>query len=208
MSCPNWVASCQTHINDSLHMMRVDTHKQLHWELNTHTSALSATHACQLYTSADSMPHHHIHLHQTSTSADTGILICHCRSRTYARWPSFSSPAYIPQQHQSQPNDSLLQCTLAHARAAAAAGQECLLELVQRVQGRQQPGEQQPVRRPGENVPFGMLKLTLHDVELTTPGLCFCVLRIGPHWGRSSTLTASPKAAWDWEVTLTCYAVA
>ena len=71
-----------------------------------------------------------------------------------------------------------------------------------RVQGRQQPDDNQAVMRPGENVPAGMLKLTLHDVELTTPGLCFCVLKIGPHWGRTSTLMASPKAAWDWEVTL------
>lgn len=75
-----------------------------------------------------------------------------------------------------------------------------------RVQGRQQPGDNQPVMRPGENVPAGMLKLTLHDVELTTPGLCFCVLKIGPHWGRTSTLMASPKAAWDWEVMVTCCA--
>ena len=134
------------------------------------------------------------------------ILMWHCRSRSYTRWPSFSSPAYIPQQHQSQPSNTLLQSTLAHARAAAAAGQECLQELVERVQGRQQPADQQAVKRPGQNVPAGMLKLTLHDVELTTPGLCFCVLKIGPHWGRTSTLTASPKAAWDWEVTLTCCA--
>lgn len=96
---------------------------------------------------------------------------------------------------------------LAHARAAAAAGQECLQEVMARVQGRhQQPGDNQPVMRPGANVPAGMLKLTLHDVELTTPGLCFCVLKIGPHWGRTSTLMASPKAVWDWEVTLTCCA--
>ena len=62
----------------------------------------------------------------------------------------------------------------------------------------------QPVKRPGENVPAGMLKLTLHGVELETPGLCFCVLKIGPHWGRTKTLMASPKAVWDWEVGVCC----
>lgn len=130
---------------------------------------------------------------------DANHITCQCRSSHHVRWPSYSSPTYIPQQHHSQLRGSPLQAALAHAKAAAAAGQECIQELMQRVQGGQ-GGETQPVKRPGENVPAGMLKLTLHDVELTTPGLCFCVIKVGPHWGRTSTLTASPKAAWDWEV--------
>ena len=57
-----------------------------------------------------------------------------------------------------------------------------------------------PVRNPGVNVPAGMLKVTLHDVELTAPSLCFGVIKIGPHWGRTATVTAAPKGTWDWEV--------
>ncbi len=57
-----------------------------------------------------------------------------------------------------------------------------------------------PIRNPGVNVPAGMLKVTLHDVELAAPSLCFCVIKIGPHWGRTATMMASSKATWDWEV--------
>lgn len=92
-----------------------------------------------------------------------------------------------------------MQRTLAHAKAAAAAGLEGVQQLVGLAQGPHPEGAQ-PVKRPGENVPAGMLKLTLHDVELETPSLCFCVLKIGPHWGRTATLMASPKAVWEWEV--------
>ena len=56
------------------------------------------------------------------------------------------------------------------------------------------------MRRPGVDVPPGMLKITLHDVQLTLPSLCFCVMKVGPHWGRAATRMAAPKAAWDWEV--------
>ena len=59
-----------------------------------------------------------------------------------------------------------------------------------------------PVRNPGVNVPAGMLKVTLHDVELTMPSLCFCVIKIGPHWGRTATMMAASKATWDWEVSM------
>ena len=140
------------------------------------------------------------------TKQDTSSITCQCRSSHHMRWPSYSSPTYVPQQHHSQLRGSPLQAAFAHAKAAAAAGQECIQELMQRVH-RGQGGQTQPVKRPGENVPAGMLKLTLHDLELTTPGLCFCVIKVGPHWGRTSTLTASPKAAWDWEVN-TCWSQA
>lgn len=115
------------------------------------------------------------------------------------RLPSYSSPGYIPQQHQSQRGATPMQRTLAHAKAAAAAGLEGVQQLMGLAQG-QPPEGAQPMKRPGENVPAGMLKLTLHDVELETPSLCFCVLKIGPHWGRTATLMASPKAVWEWEV--------
>lgn len=101
----------------------------------------------------------------------------------------------MPQQGHSPPGAAPLQRALAHAKAAATAGLECVQELVGAV-----APEGQPVKHPGENVPAGMLKLTLHDVELEAPSLCFCVLKIGPHWGRTTTLMAAPKAAWEWEV--------
>ena len=46
------------------------------------------------------------------------------------------------------------------------------------------------------------LQVTLHDVELQTPSLCFCVIKIGPHWGRTATVMAAPTVAWNWEVGL------
>lgn len=139
-------------------------------------------------------------IYASALATNLYLRTCQCRSSPYMRLPSYSSPRYVPQQHQGQPNDTHLQRTLAHARAAAAGGLGWLQEALDRVQGGP-PNHNQPVKRPGVNVPAGMLKLILHDVELTTPGLCFCVLKIGPHWGRTCTLTASPTAAWDWEVT-------
>ena len=106
----------------------------------------------------------------------------------------------MPQQTHGQQH-GLLQKASLHAKAAAAAAGECLQDAVRMAKGVQAHGHG-PVRNPGVNVPAGMLKVTLHDVELTMPSLCFCVIKIGPHWGRTATMMAAPKATWDWEVSM------
>lgn len=121
-----------------------------------------------------------------------------CRSSQHQEWPAYSSPTYVPQQTHDQ-RQGLLHTASLHAKAAAAATQECIQHAVHMAKGIQRH-EHGPVRNPGVNVPAGMVKVTLHDVELMTPSLCFCVIKIGPHWGRTTSLMAAPKGAWDWEV--------
>ncbi len=55
--------------------------------------------------------------------------------------------------------------------------------------------------KPGVNAPASILKLTLHGVDLKESAPCFCVLKVGPHWGRTTALHAHHKANWNWEVT-------
>lgn len=121
-----------------------------------------------------------------------------CRSSQHQDWPVYPSPTYVPQQTHDQ-RQGLLHTASLHAKAAAAAAQECIQDAVRMAKGIRHH-ETGPVRNPGVNVPAGMLKVTLHDVELTQPSLCFGVIKIGPHWGRTATVTAAPKGTWDWEV--------
>ncbi|DBA67073.1 TPA: hypothetical protein ACH3X2_001401 [Trebouxia sp. C0005] len=124
-------------------------------------------------------------------------------SSQHQEWPAYSSPTYVPQQTHDQ-RQGLIHTASLHAKAAAAATQECIQHAVRMAKGIQ-THEHGPVRNPGVNVPAGMVKVTLHDVELMTPSLCFCVIKIGPHWGRTTTLMAAPKVAWDWEVHVPLY---
>ena len=121
-----------------------------------------------------------------------------CRSSQHQDWPAYSSPTYVPQQTHDQ-RQGLLHTASLHAKAAAAASQECIQHAIRMAKG-VQTHEHGPVRNPGVNVPAGMVKVTLHDVELMTSSLCFCVIKIGPHWGRTTTLMAAPMGSWDWEV--------
>lgn len=52
-------------------------------------------------------------------------------------------------------------------------------------------------------MPAGMVKITLHGFDLVTPSLCYGVIKVGPHWGRTTTIAAATKATWNWEVSLT-----
>lgn len=88
-----------------------------------------------------------------------------------------------------------------HVKAQQHASKQLLTEGLQQLKHRLQPGATAEERRiPGVTVPFGMLKVTLHGVDLASPALCFCVIKAGPHWGRTATLTAATKATWNWEV--------
>ncbi|DBB06469.1 TPA: Tricalbin-2 [Trebouxia sp. C0004] len=124
-------------------------------------------------------------------------------SSQHQEWPAYSSPTYVPQQTHDQ-RRGLLHTASLHAKAAAAATQECIQHAIRMATG-VQTHEHELVRKPGVNVPAGMVKVTLHDVELMTPSLCFCVIKIGPHWGRTTTLMAAPKGSWDWEVHVPLY---
>lgn len=56
-----------------------------------------------------------------------------------------------------------------------------------------------PNRPPAVMRPLGILKLVLQSVELETAEHFFCVLKCGPHWGRTLTMHGT-KPAWQWEV--------
>ena len=53
--------------------------------------------------------------------------------------------------------------------------------------------------RPG---PLGMVKLVLASISVEADGCYFCVLKCGPHWGRTATTEVTQKPAWNWEARL------
>lgn len=59
-----------------------------------------------------------------------------------------------------------------------------------------------PVPRvPVVQQPLGMLQLTIKSVDLEQGSdSCFCLLRCGPLWGRSTTQPSSNHLDFSWEV--------
>ena len=58
-----------------------------------------------------------------------------------------------------------------------------------------------PVAQP----PLGMLQLTIKSVDLEQGSdSCFCLLRCGPLWGRSTTQPSSNHLDFSWEVCPGC----
>lgn len=48
---------------------------------------------------------------------------------------------------------------------------------------------------------LGMLQLVINGVDLEQGSdSCFCLLRCGPLWGRSTTQPSSPHLDFNWEV--------
>lgn len=126
-------------------------------------------------------------------------------SKNLTDWPGPPTPPYVP-QHPLPAHISWLEAAAKHIKAQGLASKQSLVETWQLLQQRLQAGSadvERPI--PGVNVPFGMLKVTLHGIDLATPALCFCVIKVGPHWGRTTTVTAATKATWNWEVS--CFPV-
>lgn len=58
----------------------------------------------------------------------------------------------------------------------------------------------QPVK-PAAGVPLGVLRLLIRSIELKSSDTCFLLLKAGPQWGRSATLSSNDKRLdFNWEV--------
>ncbi|KAK9815177.1 hypothetical protein WJX73_009840 [Symbiochloris irregularis] len=63
-----------------------------------------------------------------------------------------------------------------------------------------------PQRTPSVPRPTGVVKLLLQSVELLNgPEAVFCVLKCGPHWGKTVVVNQGDRPRWEWEVHLPMY---